>query len=153
MLGSTASSSFQPTRMQDFMLRGKSCSHWSKCGGFFFSLPLMEFPFLFLNLNENGILPIFSHDCGANLNFHFESFQRGKMKVKLCKPREQMHLWRESDSNNCRALLEAETWALSKQSPPCSSNVSSAPGEDTAKPDCCSLTGCAWPKCTSFSPP
>lgn len=32
MLGRTASSSFQPTGMQDFMLGGKSCSHWSKCG-------------------------------------------------------------------------------------------------------------------------
>lgn len=42
-----------------------------------FALPLMEFPFLFLNLNENGILPIFSHDCGANLTFIFESFLKG----------------------------------------------------------------------------
>ena len=39
-----------------------------------FALPLMEFPFLFLNLNESGILPIFSHDCGKKMNFTFESF-------------------------------------------------------------------------------
>lgn len=31
------------------------------------------------------------------------------MKVKLYKPRDQMHLQREKDSNNCRVLLEAET--------------------------------------------
>lgn len=43
-----------------------------------FALPLMEFPFLFLNLNENGILPISSHDCGANLIFIFESFLKGE---------------------------------------------------------------------------
>lgn len=38
------------------------------------SLPSMEFPFPFLNLNENGILPLFSRDCGANLSFIFKSF-------------------------------------------------------------------------------
>lgn len=38
------------------------------------SLPSMEFPFPFLNLNENGILPLFSRDCGANPNFIFKSF-------------------------------------------------------------------------------
>lgn len=43
-----------------------------------FALPLMEFPFLFLNLNENGILPISSHDCGANLILIFESFLKGE---------------------------------------------------------------------------
>lgn len=32
MLGRRVSSSFQPTGMQDLMLGGKSCSHWSKCG-------------------------------------------------------------------------------------------------------------------------
>lgn len=32
MLGRRVSSSFQPTGMQDLMLGGKSCSHWSKRG-------------------------------------------------------------------------------------------------------------------------
>lgn len=39
-----------------------------------FVLPLMAFLFLFLNLTENGILPISSHDSGSNLNSAFEPF-------------------------------------------------------------------------------
>lgn len=37
-----------------------------------FTLPLMEFLFLFLTLNENGILPILYHDRGAKLNSLFK---------------------------------------------------------------------------------
>lgn len=49
------------------------------------------------------------------------------MKVKLHKPRQQMHLQREKDSNKCGVLLEAEVWALSTQTLQLSSNRSSAP--------------------------
>lgn len=53
-----------------------------------FVLTLMAFPLLFLNLIENGILPISSHDSGSNLNSSFEPFLMGKIKMKLNKPRE-----------------------------------------------------------------
>lgn len=39
-----------------------------------FVLPVMVVLFLFLNLIENGILPISSHDSGSNLNSSFENF-------------------------------------------------------------------------------
>lgn len=71
MLGRRVSSSFQPTGMQDLMLGGKSVHTGVNV---VFVLPLMAFPFLFLNLIENGISPISSHDCGSNLNSSFESF-------------------------------------------------------------------------------
>lgn len=63
-----------------------------------FSLPSVEFPFLFLNLHENEILSITSYDYGASLNLVSEPFKRGRMKVKLCKTREQMHSQREKYS-------------------------------------------------------
>lgn len=63
----------------------------------------MEFPFPFLCLNESGILPIFSYDCGANLRFNFSLFEGGKVKAKLRRPREQMHLQREKHTNTCGA--------------------------------------------------
>lgn len=68
----------------------------------------MEFPFPFLSLNESGILPIFSCDCGANLSFNFSLFEGRKMKAKLHRPQEQMHLQREKHANTCGVLLGAQ---------------------------------------------
>lgn len=85
MLCRTVRNSFQPTGMEDLMLGGNPVHTGVNVG---FVLTLMAFPLLFLNLIENGILPISSHDSGSNLNSSFEPFLMGKIKMKLNKPRE-----------------------------------------------------------------